>query len=46
MLMIRWLKDRKGKILHRSDIKHYLNIIIALNETNKIMKEIDEVWTP
>lgn len=39
----KWLKDRKGLILSTEDIEHYNKIIVALNETIRIMKEIDEV---
>jgi hypothetical protein len=37
----KWLKDRKGRVLTNTDIEHYQKIIVALAETNKIMKEID-----
>jgi len=39
----KWLKDRKGRILTNNDIEHYQKIIVALNETNRIMQEIDKV---
>ena len=39
----KWLKDRKGRILSTDDIKHWQCIIIALAETDKIMKKIDEI---
>ena len=39
----KWLKDRKGRTLTNSDIEHYQKIIVALTETGRIMKEIDEV---
>lgn len=39
----KWLKDRKGKTLDNSDIEHYQKIILALTETDRIMKQIDEV---
>jgi predicted helicase len=39
----KWLKDRKGRKLSKEDIEHYHKIIVALNETIRIMKEIDEV---
>ncbi len=39
----KWLKDRKGRVLTAEDIAHYHRIIIALHETIRIMKEIDEV---
>ncbi len=38
----KWLKDRKGRILTNEDIEHYQKIIVALTETDRIMKEIDE----
>lgn len=37
----KWLKDRKGRKLTNEDIEHYQKIIVALVETNQIMKEID-----
>jgi len=39
----KWLKDRKGRTLTNSDIEHYQKIIVALVETNRIMREIDKV---
>ena len=39
----KWLKDRKGRILSAEDITHYQKIVVALNETMRLMKEIDEV---
>lgn len=38
----KWLKDRKGKTLTNSDIEHYQKMIVALVETDKVMREIDE----
>lgn len=38
----KWLKDRKDKELQIDDIRHYLKIIVALNETDRLMKEIDK----
>jgi type I restriction-modification system DNA methylase subunit len=37
----KWLKDRKGRALTNTDIEHYQKIIVALTETDRIMKEID-----
>ena len=37
----KWLKDRKGRTLTYEDILHYQKIIVALSETDRIMKEID-----
>ena len=39
----KWLKDRKGRTLTAEDITHYHRIVIALHETIRIMREIDEV---
>jgi hypothetical protein len=39
----KWLKDRKGRKLSKDDIEHYQKIIVALSETIRIMKEVDEI---
>ena len=39
----KWLKDRKNRTLTNADIEHYQKIIVALSETDRIMKEIDKV---
>ncbi len=39
----KWLKDRKERQLSFEDILHYQKIIVALFETDRIMKEIDKV---
>ena len=39
----KWLKDRKGRVLSAEDIEHYQRVVVALNETIRIMREIDEV---
>lgn len=45
----KWLKDRgpkkgkPGRVLSDEDIDHYEKIVVALNETIRIMKEIDKV---
>ncbi len=39
----KWLKDRKGRTLSDEDIAHYQRIVVALNETIRIMAKIDEV---
>ncbi|HPS13800.1 MAG TPA: hypothetical protein PLB87_11020, partial [Prolixibacteraceae bacterium] len=39
----KWLKDRKGRKLDFEDILHYQKIIVALTETDRIMKEIDQI---
>ena len=38
----KWLKDRKGRKLEFDDILHYQKIIVALCETDRLMKEIDK----
>jgi len=37
----KWLKDRNGRQLSYDDITHYRRIIFVLEQTNKIMSEID-----
>ena len=39
----KWLKDRKGRTLNFDDILHYQKIIVALSETDRLMKEIDKI---
>ncbi len=39
----KWLKDRKDRALSYEDIFHYQKIIVALTETDRIMKEIDKI---
>ena len=39
----KWLKDRKGRELTEEEIEHYQKIVVALNETIRIMSEIDAV---
>ncbi|WP_187435953.1 type ISP restriction/modification enzyme [Bradyrhizobium hipponense] len=39
----KWLKDRKGRTLSKADIAHYQRIVVALTETIRLMKDIDEV---
>lgn len=36
----KWLKDRKDRTLEFDDILHYQKIIVALSETDRLMKEI------
>ena len=38
----KWLKDRKGRKLSKSDIVHYGKIVNALSETIGIMNDIDK----
>ena len=39
----KWLKDRKDRKLDFDDILHYQKIIVALSETDRLMKEIDAI---
>ncbi|MGV8946197.1 MAG: type ISP restriction/modification enzyme [Lutibacter sp.] len=39
----KWLKDRKGRTLTLDDVFHYQKMIVALSETDRIMKEIDNI---
>lgn len=39
----KWLKDRKERTLNFDDILHYQKIIVALSETDRLMKEIDKI---
>ena len=39
----KWLKDRKGSQLKYEDILHYQKIIVALSETDRLMKDIDNI---
>ena len=37
------LKDRKDRKLSKEDITHYQKVVVALSETIRLMKEIDEI---
>ena len=39
----KWLKDRKGMKLSFEDVKHYQCIIYVLQQTERIMQEIDQL---
>jgi hypothetical protein len=39
----KWLKDRKGRQLSNDDLMHYQKIIVALKETIRLMREIDDL---
>lgn len=39
----KWLKDRKDRKLEFEDVMHYQKIIVALTETDRLMKEIDKI---
>ncbi|MDB9539869.1 type ISP restriction/modification enzyme, partial [Anabaenopsis arnoldii] len=38
----KWLKDRKGRTLNHEDILHYQRVVVALQETIKLMQLIDQ----
>ena len=38
----KWLKDRRGRKLSYEDLTHYQKIIVALEETMRLMADIDE----
>lgn len=37
----KWLKDRRGRLLTFDDLMHYQKIVVALQETIRLMAEID-----
>ena len=39
----KWLKDRRQRELSYEDKSHYQKIVVALGETIRLMKQIDEV---
>ena len=39
----KWLKDRKGMTLSFEDVKHYERIIYVLQQTKRVMQEIDNI---
>lgn len=39
----KWLKDRKDRTLDYEDIFHYQKIIVALAETDRLMKEMNKI---
>ena len=41
----KWLKDRKGRKLDNDNLMHYQRIVVALNETIRLMAEIDALIT-
>ncbi|NQT20114.1 MAG: hypothetical protein HQ592_10450 [Planctomycetes bacterium] len=38
----KWLKDRRGRSISFDDYEHYCKIVVALNDTIRLMSEIDE----
>jgi len=42
----KWLKDRKDRELSYEDIVHYNKMIVALTETDRLMREVDNFYIP
>ena len=40
----KWLKDRRDRELSIDEIRHYQKIIVALVDTDRLMREIDGVF--
>jgi predicted helicase len=38
----KWLKDRRGRLLTYEDLTHYQKVVVALCETIRLMREIDQ----
>ena len=38
-----YLQLKKDRELQEDDIRHYMKIIVALKETDRLMKEIDKI---
>ena len=41
----KWLKDRSGRRLTADDVRHYMHLVRALDETARLMAEVDTVLT-
>src|SRR5207247_569683 len=39
----KWLKDRKGRALTSEEVAHYYRIVIAIGETMRLMRQVDDV---
>jgi hypothetical protein len=39
----KWLKDRRGRALSSEEITHYQKVVVALQETIRLMEKIDRV---
>ena len=39
----KWLKDRRGEVLRREDVRRYRSILVAVAETLRVMDRIDGV---
>jgi hypothetical protein len=37
----KWLKDRRARKLSFDDLMHYQKVVVALQETRRLMEEID-----
>ena len=43
--MVKWLKDRKGRVLTFDDIEHYKDIAVSVEATIRLTTEIDAATT-
>jgi hypothetical protein len=39
----KWLKDRKGRVLSYDELRHYQQMVVALQETMRVMDDVDAV---
>jgi len=39
----KWLKDRKGRTLSYDELTHYQKVVVALKETIRLMRELDDL---
>lgn len=39
----KWLKDRRGRALTEEEIAHYGRVVVAIRETLRLMRQVDEV---
>ena len=42
-VLSKWMKDRKGKKLSDSNIRHYCKIVTAIDKTIKLQVDIDKL---
>jgi predicted helicase len=40
-VLLKWLKDRRGRSLSFQDLQHYQRIVVAITETIRLMADID-----
>ena len=42
-MLHKWLNDRKGRELSFDELRYYQRIVVALQETMRVMDEVDDV---